>query len=209
MKNVLADHGIAAVLDGEATASTFGNFGPAMDARLLVPTTDLARAKSLISDIEAELLRGSGAPWFCGPCQEEVAGTFDYCWSCNKAREEVEDTSVDLTTKSDEHFESRGSSPSVNNFDECNPYAAGQHANEVSSRTFSEDDKEQVTRAFRAAIVGLFFLPIMMSLYSAMLLATVPASKEWPAETTRKYYQTWVVNVLALLLWGTFAYVAG
>lgn len=204
MKNVLAEHGITAVLQGAESAAAFGHLGPSTDARLLVPTADLERARELVERIEAELFRNLGSRWFCGPCEEENEGSFDYCWLCNKAREAVEDTTVDLSPKSDERFGSEANSTAAVRFDSDNPYASSRIAADERSDGFSAADETQITRAFQASVLGLLFLPVLMSLYSMMLLATVPHSGDWPKASTRSYYRAWILNVLAIILWSTF-----
>ncbi len=209
MKNVLAEHGITAVLDGEESAGTLGYMGPAADARLLVPTIHLEQARELVEGIQAELRRGGGPAWFCGPCQEEVAGTFDYCWSCQRLRADVEDPSVDLPPVSDEQFEPEQEADAPIKFDSSNPYSSSQNSYQVGVQAFSEDEAVQVDRAFRASVVGLCFLPCLMTIYSIMLLVTVPTAEAWPDHSSRRYYQAWMINVLAVLLWGSMYLLLG
>ena len=68
---------------------------------------------------------------------------------------------------------------------------------------FNEDAEAMLLRAWRAAIIGLLFLPFVLHLYSMYLLirATMTATSFSP-DGQKRFYRTFGVNVVAGCAWG-------
>lgn len=84
LKGLLASHGIASRVDGEALVGAYSGVPRAADARLMVATENSAEARRVLEDFEQQ---GNDAPaWQCGHCEETNAATFDTCWQCGNAQ---------------------------------------------------------------------------------------------------------------------------
>ncbi len=89
LRNRLAEAGIPAYIDGDATAGWATPFANALGgAKLLVAEEDFDAAKAVISPERAEPTdrRAETAPsasWHCPRCGAEVDAAMDVCWSCD------------------------------------------------------------------------------------------------------------------------------
>lgn len=92
VKIELQSHGIEAIIDGSEVHMALGFASPALGSiRILVRESDLESAR----EIYKAWHRGRDRlldqpPWFCGPCNVDVEGHFQVCWSCGESRESVE-----------------------------------------------------------------------------------------------------------------------
>ena len=91
LKQLLAQEGIAAVIEGEELSQVAGGLGTlaAMRPRLLVPEELAGRAGEVLAEYE-ERSRATpvwrSEPWVCPRCGEEVEGQFTMCWACEAER---------------------------------------------------------------------------------------------------------------------------
>lgn len=87
-KNVLENHGIAAVVQGEHLAAAAGGVAP-VDAWIELWVTDDDRAREaaqIIREATDESAVESAPPWTCASCGEEIEGQFSACWNCGAPR---------------------------------------------------------------------------------------------------------------------------
>lgn len=183
---VLEREGISARLDGESVGHALNHVGTALGGvGLLVAEGDAVRAAEIIAELarEAKLEK---APWFCGRCREDVEATFDVCWSCGKDRAEVEVHAPPVAIEADGRF-------AANSTEATRDYHSRHDA----------ETEALLARAWRASIVGIVFLPVILHLYSMWLLLRASTSgHSFSPEGSRKFYQAFAVNVLAGLVWG-------
>jgi hypothetical protein len=175
----LEHEGIQAFVDGAATANALSHVGTALGGvRLMVAKGDAQRAAKVM-DLLAREARLDKAPWFCGVCREEVEATFDVCWSCQGDRSSVEvprpQAAADLSSKATE-AEAPGEDSAV---------------------------EAMLARAWRAAVIGIIFLPILLHLYSMWLLLRASTSgAAFSQQGSRRFYQAFAINLVAGCLWG-------
>jgi len=203
-RNLLADEGIEAVVDGEVSASMLSHIGRAVDTRLMVQRVDAERAARILADAKQESDQRTKSEWFCGKCQEIVDGGFEVCWSCGGRQHEVEDPTVDptnlKTTDSaavDATLADDTRSRSVEAFPnpgQTDPQGVRTVDDEppVQTATFSDATQLQLRRAWRASLFGVGFFPLMV--YSVYLLVTLPVESDWPAEESRRFCFAWLLN---------------
>ena len=89
LKNVLENHGIDCVIQGEYLASAAGAIPPIECAPELcvVEESHYGEARTVLERI----LVPEGfepTPWACPRCGEEIEGQFTECWSCGQSRAE-------------------------------------------------------------------------------------------------------------------------
>jgi hypothetical protein len=219
-KHRLEADGIAAVVTDEAVGNWLGYMGTAIGG-IKVQVAE-AEAERSLEILYSKLSEGSASPpWRCRKCQEVVEGDFEVCWSCGGEREEVEDPTFEPSDAAEEQaVEAAVAADDVPNIEppsedvamvdgRPNPYYAGnlpasattvQHAPE---RAFDEDVEAMVTRAWRAAIIGVFLCPtlLLLNFYSAWLLLQVSLSADALSPSAElKYRLAWFVNFLAVFL---------
>ncbi len=196
----LAQQGIHGFVEGAGATSAFGGNSLA-PARLMIADIDFDRARARMAEYRTNTRQHTS--WYCGECQETNEASFDLCWSCHQPREDVQtvapdqqashvchDTrSVPLT-----HSDSRSSD---------NPYQPTMHVSiEMSQRTVQELEasveqaEDTVTRAWKAAILGLIIPLPVLQIYSAFLLVGVDRQLPISDRAQRRYFWAWTVNVV-------------
>ena len=79
--------------------------------------------------------------------------------------------------------------------DDPDPAAEAKHEPEVEA---------MLLRAWRASVIGFFFLPLILHLYSMVLLmVALKRDPHFSPTGTRRFYQSWALNVVAGLVWGS------
>jgi hypothetical protein len=214
IRSVLDQHGVAAFVDGAAANTALSYVGTALGGvRVLVSATDAARAAEIVETgrDESNIMH---SPWYCGQCHETIDGSFELCWSCGNAREDVERPLPD--TGEEVHFESEpeecdeiaATTLDYSGYDESNPYAspmtpANSERQNEKRPEINEEAEAMLLRAWRASIIGTVCLPFVMHLYSMYLLirAANTAAVLSPSGE-RRFYRAFAVNVVAGCVWG-------
>jgi hypothetical protein len=174
---LLESHEIPVVLQGANTATMLSHVGSAVGTRVRVPEEFAERARQIIASQDR---RRSGeveeGGWYCSPCREEVDAGFETCWSCGQPRDEVERPFPHDRTPSPPK-----STPPA-----------------LSAEKGTAD--ERVRRAWRIAVLGLGFIPIVSHIYSLGVL--LEASAEWTSlsqESRQRFVRTMILDVVAIL----------
>jgi hypothetical protein len=167
---------IPVALQGANAANVLSHVGSAVGTRVLVPEEFEDRARQLIASQDRRRTRAAeqGA-WYCGPCREEVDAGFETCWSCGQPREEAE-----------RPF------PQDRKTAEAEPPTAV----DISGKAPGD---ETVRRAWRAAALGLGFMPVVSHVYSAALL--LEASGHWDSlsrKSKERFRRTMILDGLVL-----------
>jgi hypothetical protein len=86
LKNVLENHGIECVIQGEFLAAAAGAVPPIECApELVVEEQNYDEARAVLDRILSP--EGFEPPsWRCPRCGEEIEGQFTECWGCGQAR---------------------------------------------------------------------------------------------------------------------------
>ncbi len=215
---------------------TVGNWLPIGAAvggiKLQVAQLDAERSEQILS--RGEALEESGErdqPWRCKKCQEMVDAGFEVCWSCGGTWEDVHDSDfvpdaatsavtppggygfADVTPQGTPS----GTEPEADEAERSNPYYSSRRAAEslapadIPSSGASEELEELVTRAWRAAVIGIVTCPIfVVNLYSIFLLLRAAVSQqELSAAGHWKYRGAWLVNLLALVIFWCLLRITG
>ena len=92
LRGILASHGIASEVQGEALSSLWG----ALPVEEMLPTVwiedegQLEIARQVIDDFERRCRLGEGETsadtWVCSNCGERLEGQFSACWRCGADR---------------------------------------------------------------------------------------------------------------------------
>lgn len=139
----LASQGIDSVIEGANANAMLSYVGPALGGvRLLVRAEDYSQAQNLIQQKSVQPTEH----WYCGKCHEVLEGSFATCWSCGQDREIVE-ASMPASALMEFTAESESTQ---------------------SHQSLAEAD-ELVRRAWQAALISTFILPIILNLYSIFL----------------------------------------
>lgn len=216
----LAAAGISSQISDENTVSALAIVGTALGGvKLLVWKSDLEKAGELLfpdeSEEEQDDVRHTRPrrAWKCPRCQEPNEPAFDLCWSCgapwSPAAKEASDETVARESDS-----ARDASASFTDDDygmdhptgiapeqADNPYAPGRFAatgNPAEEAEVSADPEVMatITRAWRAAIIGLVVCPVVLQFYSMWLLVCASSSgKSFDASANRWFYATLAVDV--------------
>ena len=208
VRGVLEANGIAAFVDGANATTALSYVGTALGGvKVLVGAGDADRAVGIVDSLDDEP-DVPGKPWFCGPCEEEVDAGFDACWSCGKARAEVErpfpTRSGDERNAADQPAKDAPNvSPAeMSDYDHANPYASprtpSDEADPVEEHFEINDEAEAILRrAWRASVLGVIFFPYLAHAYSMYLLfrATTLTSHFSP-DGQRRFYGAFAINVL-------------
>ncbi|MCP4189726.1 MAG: hypothetical protein GY768_03770 [Planctomycetaceae bacterium] len=229
-RNQLERRGIAAVVHEPSVASALWQLSVSGGgAKLQVHTADASKARALLlAQLTPEAAAELSQFWRCEACEEIVDPGFDVCWSCSKARGEVEDqgfeptlatvgiAGVDLEDDSQDCpalVITRSSAESTETA--ADPSDRAVHASAASpdsTRMMVENPAraadEMVMRAWRAAIMGLFICPPLLNIYSMCLLVRVGwgAAKTSP-KASRRFYAAMVVNLLSTFSLGFYRWV--
>lgn len=174
-QSVLQAEGIPAFIDGAATNTMLSYVGTALGGiRLFVKTSDVNKATQVLGSRNTNSETVDEA-WSCGACEVEVDEGFQVCWSCGKERSVVEGAI------------SKVDKPVVDTSEE-------KHFNSEAS----------LRRAWRAAVIGLGFLPLLTHLYSMFLLIGVSVrGTNLSTQAQKLFYWTLMLNVIAVCVWGS------
>ena len=225
----LADAGIAACLSDETVVANLAiRTNAVMGVKLLVVESEVARAREILNDHEAEdqaaRLSGRNESWTCIHCGALVEGAFAVCWSCGTSQsgerdptftaDDAEPLAADDSDTLDDGQDERSSAfESVSRVlsDDANPYRApiaemfpAKRSVKTLDEEVSADGDATVLRAWRAAVFGLLFCPPILNIYSAFLLISVAVqSQELSRRGNRYYFWAWVFNVLSVV-WSAY-----
>lgn len=212
LRALLEAEGIETFIANESSSAMLPHVGHAINVRLLVPAAQAKAAAELVSDAERAAKADQGPPWYCKPCQQVVDGGFEICWSCGRDRVEVEDPDgVPVTLAASDESRPSESEPTgpTHPWDEDNPYAAGGlSASRLGDPPGLTGNHEQVAaqlkQARRAAIFAIAFLPIVLNLYSIVLLLTLPEPVSNRDYVHRAARWIWALNIITMIAWSAF-----
>ena len=187
-RGALADAGVAGYLVGAETVNTLWYVGTALGGvKLQVARRDVDRATEILGDVHSLDDSETVAPWKCPSCGVEVDAGFEICWSCG---------STDDGQPADAAIEQRGdvarTSISVGTTD----------GTETLDEVASSDAEETAMRAWRCAIFGIGFSPLLV--YSLFLILTLMGQNLSPAGTRRFYGALAVIIAMFGLFWSIF-----
>lgn len=219
LKAVLQDHGIRAFVEGGDLQTSLSYIGSALGGvHVTVRSVDAEKAIEIKEELSQESHEPSGGPWYCGECEEIVDAGFQVCWKCGQDRSEVEaamPATADLDDEEEEEplpDDSDQPLPDKAHFDESNPYASPQAKVKGAEKPrrpseISEEAEAMLLRAWRAAIIGLAFVPILANVYSMyMLFAALKETNEFTPEGNWRFNGAFVLNILSGVVWGTFIF---
>ncbi|HUY88148.1 MAG TPA: DUF2007 domain-containing protein [Pirellulales bacterium] len=234
VRALLEAEGIHARLADEATVGMNWLLGNAVrGVKILVADDDLARAVQIVSeaaDAAREVAHRINAPpdWKCSLCGEEVEGDFAVCWSCGATRDgaadpgfekdvEPAEASPAAAAKSDSaerDDDAAEDETPVARSDESNPFRAPsaplvgvpQEAAAEDDEYFSEED-EIAFRAWKASVLGFFYCPGLLHLYSTWLLVSLALNgRRLGRKAGRRCVFAWVINLAVVALVGAQLY---
>jgi hypothetical protein len=215
LRALLEEQGVPAFIDGANANTTLWHVGTALGGvRVLVRESDSEEAAKIL-----EHRSPATGPWYCGTCQEALDASFDLCWSCGSLRSAVEQpfphAKPQPRRKTEQDVDSEGApAPDASDYDQSNPYASPRVSARVATRSepqpdsaeeteFDEEVEAMLRRAWRASIIGLVFLPILLHLYSMYLLIRATYSSPTLSPLGQKlYFRTFAVNLFAGCFWG-------
>ena len=180
-KSVLEGQGIRACVVDDATTGWLWYLGTALGgAKLQVSKRDVELAKDTLWDIQAEDRSSCARPWVCPLCGADVDAGFDVCWSCESPMGEL----------------SAGESSAKSNLSDDRACGSedGQSIEDVPSPADAD-----ATRAFRAAIFGMKFPPLL--LYAAYLVVKMMGQELSPSATQRFYVALAICLVFVTFWW--------
>lgn len=210
----LAEAGISAIITGTdmETALGLGGAGTMRLLRVEVPSEDAQRAADILAEDERRALEAG--PWICSRCREQNEATFEICWSCSKPRTDDDPTGrVGSESSGLEHAsESLTAEPTTRSTDDGNPYRPVElvvdpqtvpRVPELAEQSV-DSLRDDVNRAFRAAVIGSFVFPPLVSLYSLFLLISLPAIAYHPTRLRIKIILTWLLNIALTAGWSVW-----
>jgi hypothetical protein len=220
-KHCLEAEGIAAVVTDEAVGNWLSYMGSAIGGiKLQVAETDVARGEEVLF-VQTRADGQQLAPWRCARCRETVDGGFEICWSCGGERDEFEDPdftpeesgddSPPEATADDDEDLPNAAPPWTNDTlieGRPNPYSAGRlpadarAPDDTITSTTDEELEALATRAWRAAIIGIFVCPVflLINLYSLWLLVRLSMEPgDLSPAGAWKCRGAWAVNLIAIL----------
>jgi len=212
LKAVLQDHGIRAFVDGGDLQTSLSYIGSALGGvHVIVRSDDVDKAIEIKDELSQESHEPAGDPWFCGQCEEVVDAGFQVCWSCGGERSEVEAPMPATANLDDEPLPEESSEPLPDreHFDGANPYASPQAKvarTEEPDEPFEihEEAEAMLVRSWRAAILGLTFMPIIASLYSMyMLTAALTEATQFTSAGNWRFSGALLLNLLSGIAWGS------
>lgn len=167
----LQSEGISAVLESSSAATTFSYVGSAMGGvRLMVDVADQQQAEELLEKFGNRPKEG---PWYCQRCRETMDSSFECCWSCGGERSDVQ-----------------GPVPE-------------EYSQQATTKTSAEQAdgiaSDLSTRAWRAAVIGLVTLPVVLHFYSLVLIFNAmshPAN--WTPTQIRRLCGAFIIDVVAI-----------
>jgi hypothetical protein len=187
LQMALEEKGISSCVGGAETAAALWHYGTALGGvKVLTARRYAATANEVLSSRHAE--RSQTAEWTCKNCRSTVDAGFDVCWKCGRSIDEVQAGA--FTTRVVEEIAAA---------DETDSSAANDDNDDNDQPSGEVNELEQ--RAFRSAVFGLMFFPIIF--YSMYLLVRQSLqSDEHP--TSWRFAAAVAVNVLAFIAWWSF-----
>ena len=190
----LAEEGIAAFLSGDESATNLWYIGTALGGvRLQVASGDAERAYDLLQSASDEEPSLPTQPWICAGCGETVDTGFAVCWSCGgivaQAGEEGhgEPPEDSRTQEPEPEFDLDLDTP-LEEKDDDSPDAEPE----------CEGD-EVATRAWRAAIFGIGFFPLVF--YAVVLIFDASQKEMSPRGTRRFFGAVAIVALMFVIAW--------
>ena len=167
-RGYLESYGIRGTVTGDQISDTLNVYGTAV--RKIELMVDAARSQEALAIVEEMQAAATASDrwdadaemfWKCDQCEELSGPAFDECWSCGHSRPDH----AERVWEKGDPFARDGSRPSELLEEDNSPYRAPM---EQSVAPWSDNDRDLVNRAFRAAVLGLVF-PIPMAPYGAWL----------------------------------------
>lgn len=213
LQQVLESAGIEAYVEGVNGSNAFGMNALMGSIKIKVRTEDLPQARQVLSDSFNRV----GRPWYCGNCQEMNEPSFDYCWQCEGERAAVE-TEIpappetpavevrpeDLLSPHPMRSEYNPAPYAPPTTDLALP-APGKNVNEIADSPTQAEYEETIERAYRASIIGLITLPVLLHIYSFVLLMgalSLPATTT--AQITWRFRCAMSINLIVFAALGWF-----
>jgi hypothetical protein len=192
-----------------ATALGLGGAGTMRLVRVEVGAEDYDCARVLLQQDQLRLQQAG--PWICSRCGEQNEAAFEVCWSCTKPRtDDDQHGRINQQTEPDAALQSPISvKPPADrlSFADSNPYRPvllpdQPRDQRTNARTAATDEtSDDVTRCLRAAIVGVFLFPPIISLYSAYMLIHLNSDVYRDQRLRRRVIAAWCVNFVAIPAW--------
>ena len=172
LKAVLEDQGIRCYLIGSQSSDMLSIVGTAVGGvQLQVTEHDAEHALSLLRELEDSKESRAHHAWVCSQCGEQVDGGFEICWSCGASIEEGVSALLPIAKRRESAGEPSEEEP----------------LSERGEPTEPQTDEDLVSRAFRAAVLGIGFFPLLV--YSLSLLFRV-SGQPLSSRALMKYYGT-------------------
>ena len=172
MQRVLATAGIESFIEGMNGANAFGLNTALGSIKIQVHDADVARARQVLS----EVLNAPGQAWYCGDCQETNEANFDYCWKCGGEKSDVA-TEPPQSEQLPEQYKPEdmlSPQPVAAPYNPA-PYAPPTSALALSAPEFDSaaaqvEYEDTIQRAYRASLIALITVPVLLNIYSLVLL---------------------------------------
>ena len=214
--SILQDNGLAAFVDGAAASSWMPHVGSALGGvSVFVRAEDFAEAREIIDSLDLGDKKFL-APWFCGTCLEQIEGGFDVCWSCGKTAAEVGAPFPDTASVISEANPPTEELAELSEHQQSNPYATPRSNPDAKTETptneveINEEAEDNLKRAFRAAVIGMVFIPVITQCYSMYLLfKALSFSSSFSSKGNLRFFGTIVINVCVIATWGYMLSVFG
>lgn len=171
LRQVLERHEIACFVEGLNSASNLATKTGVGAIRLWVSAMDLPEARELLREAE----QARDAAWYCERCGEWVGAGFEWCWKC-------------------------GQPPSKQHAIHPSCHAAGSESE--PNQTFSHDHdatalefEDKISRAWRTSVIGLILLPVLLHIFSCVLLCQAIAMRAHMNRRQRYLFAgAWLIN---------------
>lgn len=199
--------GILAVVNGGEVATMLSHIGSAVvGVRVEVAPEDFERAAEILR--EDEIDRAERSAWECGRCDERNEPLFDLCWSCGKSRDESDPSRPAYEMETVVRRESgplvvadQRSPPAPSK----NPYAPVLLSTDNRGCPLHREDQEHdpevveaVSRIFRGAVISIFILPPLLSIYVICnLIFRVPRSAYHEPRLYRRLVASWFLCLVS------------
>ena len=201
VRAALESQGVPAFVDGAHAGTALAHTG---GVGVFVSARDLEQARQVLARTETPApLDTAELPWYCGKCREMVDADFDVCWSCAEVRDNVEQP-VPAEVANDDTWSDSGErgglelpGPSANPYQ--SPMLGG--ALQPFRPAATSLVEETVWRAWRASVIGLVIFPIVMHVYSIMLLIHATGQGRFSAKVRRRFYWSWAIDAAAITGW--------
>lgn len=172
LRIALEGAGIAAFIESSETNRAMHYVGTALGGvRVMVPSDRKVEAERLLRDFADDSTRKNVPAWICPKCGETVDSGFETCWFCDTERPENAALAPPTRIAEDELEQEPVETLSVRE-DESNPYSPPLTSKLISidSGISVVEAEAMVLRAWRASIIGLFLCPVVLHIYSMVVL---------------------------------------